>query len=134
MKTAILIICYKHKILANGECPLMLRVHKDGKRTMKSLGISVNPLLWDFKKEEPKTKCPNRDYINQIILKTRLEYERKLLQKQVNEDTFTAESFVKEETADKAIKAHTVDDFYKSVIFIFDLRATGNVGNSSMPT
>lgn len=128
MKATISIVCYKHKVLANGESPLMLRVHKNGKRTMKSLGVSVNPAYWDFKKEEPKPKCPNRDYINQIVLKTRLEYERKLLQKQVNEEVFTAESFVKEETADTAIKAQTVEDFFASVIST--LRASGNIGNS----
>lgn len=128
MKTTISIICYKHKVLANGESPLMLRVHKDGKRTMKSLGLSVNPQLWDFKKEEPKPKCPNRDYINQIILKTRLEYERKLLQMQVNEESFTAESFVRDNSAEKQIKAQTVEDFCKTLVA--DLRASENVGNS----
>ncbi|MBE6291213.1 MAG: hypothetical protein E7091_02190 [Bacteroidales bacterium] len=48
MKTSVSVICCKWKILANGESPLMLRVAKDGKRTMKSLGISVNPIYWDF--------------------------------------------------------------------------------------
>ena len=43
MKASVSVICYKHKVLANGESPLMLRIAKDGKRTMKSLGISVNP-------------------------------------------------------------------------------------------
>jgi hypothetical protein len=39
MKASVSVICYKHKVLANGESPLMLRIAKDGKRTMKSLGI-----------------------------------------------------------------------------------------------
>ena len=46
MKASINVVCYKWKVLANGECPLMLRVAKDKKRTMKSLGISVNPLSY----------------------------------------------------------------------------------------
>ena len=46
MKASVSVICYKHKVLANGESPLMLRIAKDGKRTMKSLGISVNPAYW----------------------------------------------------------------------------------------
>ena len=48
MKATISIICYKHKVLANGESPLMVRIAKDGKRTMKSLGISINPQHWNL--------------------------------------------------------------------------------------
>lgn len=46
MKASINVVCYKWKVLANGECPLMLRVAKDKKRTMKSLGISVGSLKY----------------------------------------------------------------------------------------
>ncbi|MCF2594237.1 hypothetical protein I6E11_10665 [Bacteroides caecigallinarum] len=48
MNTTISIICHKHKVLANGESPLMVRIAKDGKRTMKSLGISINPQHWNL--------------------------------------------------------------------------------------
>ena len=41
----------------------MLRITKDRKRTMKSLGIAVHPDNWDFDRNEPKNKCPNRKYI-----------------------------------------------------------------------
>ena len=128
MKPAISILYYKHKILSNGECPLMLRIYKDGRRTMKSLGVSVNPNSWDFNKEEPKAKCANREYIIQIILKTKLEYERKVLEKQVNEEVFTAETLVNEKDSKKEIKAKSVDDFYRELIS--DLRTSGNIGNS----
>ena len=63
MKASVSVICYKHKVLANGESPLMLRIAKDGKRTMKSLGISVNPSYWDFGRNQPKNNCPNRNLI-----------------------------------------------------------------------
>ena len=62
MKASVSVICYKHKVLANGESPLMLRIAKDGKRTMKSLGISVNPTYWDFGRNKPKNNCPNRNF------------------------------------------------------------------------
>ena len=39
-------------MLANGESPIMLRIAKDGKRTMRSLGVSVNPAYWDFNKND----------------------------------------------------------------------------------
>lgn len=59
MKATINVVCYKWKVLVNGESPLMLRISKDQKWTMRSLGISVNPKHWDFVKNEPKTSCPN---------------------------------------------------------------------------
>ena len=63
MKASISVICYKYKTLSNGESPLMLRIHKDGKRKLVSIGLSIHPQLWDFTKNEPKPKCPNKDLI-----------------------------------------------------------------------
>ena len=68
MKASINVVCYKWKVLTNGECPLMIRVAKDKKRTMKSLGISVNPKHWDFVKNKPKPSCPNKEQIQRNIL------------------------------------------------------------------
>ena len=39
MNATVNIICYRQKILKNGEHPLMIRVAKGGKRKLKSLGI-----------------------------------------------------------------------------------------------
>ena len=52
MNASVSVICYRHKMLANGESPIMLRIAKDGKRTMRSLGVSVNPAYWDFNKND----------------------------------------------------------------------------------
>ena len=79
MNAIITIICYKSKVLSNGESPLILRVAKDGKRSMKSLGVSINPDFWNFEKNEPKPACPNKIEIEQLILKTKIEYLQKLL-------------------------------------------------------
>ena len=119
-------ICCKWKILTNGESPLMLRVAKDGKRTMKSLGISVNPIYWDFDRNEPKPNCPNKELINKIILKTRLEFQEKLLEKKANEEEFTASSLIHEKKEE--IKAQTVEEFYLSLIA--ELKEKGQVGTS----
>ena len=73
------VICYKWKTLANGENPLMLRVCKDGKAKYQSLGISVNAKYWNFKKNEPKPKCPNFGQIQKIILDKKLEVQKKCL-------------------------------------------------------
>ena len=43
MTAIVNIICYKSKVFANGESPLMIRICKDGKKKFQSLGISVHP-------------------------------------------------------------------------------------------
>jgi hypothetical protein len=97
MDATISVICFKSKTLANGEHPLMLRITKDRKRTMKSLGVSVHPSNWDFDRNEPKPKCSDRKYIQQIILKVKSEYQTKLLEKAARDEDCTAETLVKEQ-------------------------------------
>ena len=52
----------------------MLRISKEGRRTMKSLGVSVDPKFWNFDTNQPKPNCPNRQLIRQIVLKYETEY------------------------------------------------------------
>ena len=47
------VTCYRSKILSNGEAPLMVKITKNGKRSLKSLGISLNPKYWDFERDKP---------------------------------------------------------------------------------
>ena len=58
MNGTVKVVCYRYKILSNGECPLMIRLCKDGKKKYQSLGISIKAELWDFKANLPKKKCP----------------------------------------------------------------------------
>jgi hypothetical protein len=74
MSTTVNVICYKSKVLKNNENPLMLRVTKDRKRKYLSLGISINPIYWDFEKNQPKRNCPNKEQIQQLILKQTKAY------------------------------------------------------------
>jgi len=76
MNATVNIICYKQKILKNGEHPLMIRVSKGGKKKYKSLGLSVHPDHWDFKTNRPKPKCPNRELILKTILEKGAEFQR----------------------------------------------------------
>lgn len=126
MDATISVICYKSKTLANGEHPLMLRIAQDGKSTYKSLKISVAAKYWDFKKNEPKTNAPNKDLIQKIILKTKLDYQQKILEKKANSEEFTATSLINEKKEE--IKAKTVEEFYLSIIE--DLKQKGRIGNS----
>lgn len=126
MDATISVICYKSKTLANGEHPLMIRIAQDGKSTYKSLKISVAAKYWDFKKNEPKTNAPNKDLIQKIILKTKLDYQQKILEKKANSEEFTAISLINEKKEE--VKAKTVEEFYLSIIE--DLRQKGRIGNS----
>ena len=69
MSTSITVVCYKSKTLSNGEHPLMLRICQDRKTKYQSLGVSIAEKHWDFEKNSPKSKCPNRDILIKLILK-----------------------------------------------------------------
>ena len=126
MSVKVSVICFKSKVLANGEHPIVLRISENKKRVTKSLGISVKAQHWDFKKEEPKPKCPNRDLIVSIILKVKSEYQSKILEKIAHEEEFTASSLIHEEKEE--IKAKTVEEFYTSLIE--ELKERGQIGTS----
>lgn len=126
MDATISVICYKSKTLSNGEHPLMLRIAQNGKSKYKSLKISVAAKHWDFDRNVPKPNCPSKDLINKIILKTKLEYQQKVLEKKANKEEFTASSLIHEQKDE--IKAMTVEDFYKQLIE--ELKEKGQIGNS----
>lgn len=126
MKTSVSVVCYRYKVLANGESPLMLRISKEGRRTMKSLGVSVDPKFWNFDTNQPKPNCPNRQLIRQIVLKYETEYNGKILTKEINEEEFTPQTIVAEQK--ERIKAQTVEEVYKAIIA--ELKERGSAGNA----
>ena len=72
----------------------MLRVTKDRKPKYVSLGISVNPTYWDFSKNQPKTECPNREYIEMLIADKIKEYSAKIIELKATNQEFTSTSLV----------------------------------------
>ena len=74
----------------------MLRICKGGKRTMKSLGISVHARYWDFAANQPKRNCPNRNYIQQVILRAVGECNALVLSKEAMQEEFTPRTLVHE--------------------------------------
>lgn len=126
MEATISVVCYKSKMLSNGEYPLMVRVAKDGKRSMKSLGVSVNPIYWDFSKNCPKKNCPNRAVLVQLISQTLLKYQGKVIEVKANGVEVTASTIMSECEID--LKRVTLEDFLTS--HITRLRENGKVGNS----
>ena len=126
MEATISVICNKFKVLKNGECPIMLRVAKDGKRSMKSLGVSVNPAYWDFSKNCPKKNCPNRVMLMQLISQTLAEYQGKMMVAKLKGEEISASSVVAD---GKLCTCHiTVENYITK--HIQELRDSGKVGNS----
>ena len=126
MEATITVICNKFKVLKNGECPIMLRVAKDGKRSMKSLGVSVNPAYWDFSKNCPKKNCPNRVKLMQLISQTLAEYQGKVIEVKSKGEEVCVSSVL--EDSKQSICRITVEDYITR--HIQELRDSGNVGNS----
>lgn len=94
MEATVKVLCYKSKTLANGEHPLMLCVCKDRKRKFQSLGISIHPSHWDFKKNEPNELCPNRDEITLLIQQKLYELKKAILSKKIEGKEFTASTLL----------------------------------------
>ncbi len=92
MNATVEVVCYKSKVLANNESPLMLRVTKDRKRKYSSIGISVNPVYWDFEKNKPRRNCPDKTRIEQIIAEQIRKYREQILDFQAEDKEFTPAS------------------------------------------
>lgn len=124
MSATIEVVCYKSKVLANNESPLMLRITKDRKLKYSSIGVSVNPALWDFEKNKPRRNCPNRLHIERLIADKIEAYRAKMIELQAEKKEFTATS-LHERVVDKTTK-RTVDEVFRSQIE--NLKQTGRTG------
>ena len=114
MNATINVVCYKWKILANGEYPLMLRICKDGKKKYQSLGISVLPRYWDFTRNKPKPNCPNKEYIQKIILDKQTELQQRMLEFNSEQKEYTTTTLLNDEN--KRFELKTVCQFYQELI------------------
>ena len=114
MNATINVVCYKWKILANGEYPLMLRICKDGKKKYQSLGISVLPRYWDFTRNKPKPNCPNKEYIQKIILDKQTELQQRMLEFNSEQKEYTTTTLLNDEN--KKFELKTVSQFYQELI------------------
>lgn len=126
MNAKISVTCYRSKILSNGEAPLMVKITKNGKRSLKTLGVSVNPKYWDFERDKPKSNCPNRTYIVNIITNALQKYQAIQLDMETKCEDYTA-SEILIDAASKQVPV-TVENFLTE--HIQQLRENGKVGNS----
>ena len=125
MNATISVVCYKSKTLSNGEHPLMLRICKDGKKKYQSLGISIKANLWDFVKEKPKSNCPNKEFIQKIILDKQTELQQRMLEMNSEQKEYTTTTLLCEES--KKFELKTVSDFYQELIEKY--KANSKCGN-----
>ena len=114
MNATISVVCYKSKTLSNGEYPLMLRICKDGKKKYQSLGISVLPRYWGFTRNKPKPNCPNKEYIQKIILNKQTELQQRMLEFNSEQKEYTTTTLLNDEN--KRFELKTVCQFYQELI------------------
>lgn len=124
MNATIEVVCYKSKVLANNESPLMLRITKDRKRKYSSIGLSLNPVYWDFEKNKPRRNCPNQLYIERLIADKIEVYRTKMIELQAENKEFTATT-LHEQMFDRNSKP-TVDEVFQTQIK--NLKQTGRMG------
>lgn len=126
MNAKISVTCYKSKILSNGEAPLMVKITKNGKRSLKTLGVSLNPKYWDFDRDRPKSNCPNRTHIVSIITYALQKYQSIQLDMEARNENYSVSEILADTSAKTA--QLTLEDFLTS--HIQQLRDNGKVGNS----
>jgi hypothetical protein len=114
MSETVNIVCYKWKTLSNGEHPLMLCICKDRKRKYQSIGVSINPIYWDFEKNKPKPKCPNRAYICKLISEKLSSVNTEIIRLHSENKDFTAKSVV--DSHRKSHKSTTVEAVFNQFI------------------
>lgn len=106
----------------------MLRICKQGKMKYLSLGISLDPKYWDFKKNAPKFNCPNIDYIKKIILDKQMEYQKQMLELRAEDKEFTAFTLI--ESTKRIYKTKTVQDFFAELIE--EYKSANRLGNAKV--
>ena len=126
MNAKISVTCYKSKVLSNGEAPLMVKITKNGKRSLKTLGVSLNPKYWDFDRDRPKSNCPNRTHIVSIITNALQKYQSIQLDMEARNENYSVSEILADTSAKKG--QVTLEDFLTS--HIQQLRDNGKVGNS----
>ena len=114
MDANISIVCFKSKVLANGEHPLMLRISQGKLRYFKSLGISIKSSLWNFDKEEPKRNYPNREQLLNILNLTRQKYVNMMFELKMLGKDFTPQSLA--ESVERSANKQNVGTYIQHIV------------------
>lgn len=104
MATTVNVVCYKSKVLKNNESPLMIRVCKDRKRKYISIGLSINPVYWDFTKNAPKPQCPNKEALTTLITQKLHAYSEQIMEFKAMDRDYTASTLVEKVNTPSKLK------------------------------
>ena len=115
MSETVNVVCYKSKTLKDGTHPLMVRVCKDGKKKYQSIGISILPSHWDFKRNEPNDRCPNKDEIKILIQQRLCDIQKTILSKRIDGKDYTATTIINSVT-EECKSAKSVGEYYLKYI------------------
>ena len=121
-------ICYKVRPLRDNTYPLMLRLTQRRKRKYISLGVSVLEKDWDFKKNQPKKSCPDREAIVKLISDKVSAYNSLIMELTAKQQEFTMSSLV--HMLENKKKIQTVGEMYDYLIDEF--RQSDRLGNMSV--
>ena len=122
--TTVEVVCYKYKSLKNGELPIKIRITKDRKARYISLGVSAKPKYWDFKKNQPKADCPNREQLDKLIATKISEIKAEIVGLKADDKEFTATTLV--QSISKERKSSTISDvFLEHIEFLREMKRTG---------
>ena len=121
-------ICYKVRPLRDNTYPLMLRLTQHRKRKYISLGVSVLEKDWDFKKNQPKKSCPDREAIVKLISDKVSAYNSMIMELTAKQQEFTVSSLV--QIMENKTTVKTVSEMYDYLIDEF--RKTNHLGTMSV--
>ena len=96
----------------------MICVSKNGKRTYKSLGISINPIHWDFDKNKPKRNCPDKEQIERLIIEKLKVFNETILDLNATQKEYTSDSLINR--VEKPFKLKTVEIIFNEQINILE--------------
>ena len=101
---------------------------KSGKRKYVSLGISVKEKDWDFKKNQPKKSCPDREAIVKLISDKVSAYNSLIMELTAKQQEFTMPSLV--QMIENKVAVKTVSEMYDYLLDEF--RKTDHLGTMSV--
>ena len=82
----------------------------------RKLANRENPLTryWDFTRNKPKPNCPNKEYIQKIILDKQTELQQRMLEFNSEQKEYTTTTLLNDEN--KRFELKTVCQFYQEQI------------------
>ena len=128
LTTSVEAICFNYRPKRDNTYPIMLRLTKSGKRKYVSLGISVKEKDWDFKKNQPKKSCPDREAIVKLISDKVSAYNSMIMELTAKQQEFTVSSLV--QIMENKTTVKTVSEMYDYLIDEF--RRTDHLGTMSI--